>query len=223
MNETRSVYGLPSYHLALTNLDVNESIKGFDRLETRPLPNAAAMLPNSTTPNQAPPPGTAGVWLAAAADTKLDAGAFLGTGKIYDDSQYRAGLRIDASGHYLLVVRRPDVLLAPACMRNLMLVEQGEARFAVSSYNRNSGNLVLLPGSSHLSDQILHCDADSVARSADLALAPRHFLWQLDASRGGPGDHFQLLCGDWPDRQAAWRFLACPQEAGQVYGGYVRQ
>jgi hypothetical protein len=223
LSEARTVYGLPTYHLALINVDVNESIKGFDRLEARPLPEAAPLLPNSTPPNQAPPRAVAGVWLAAGTDVALDAEAFLGTAKVYDDGQYRAGLRIDADGRYLLVVRRPDVLLAPACMRNLMLVEQGQARFATSPYNPNNGNLVLQPSSSRLADQIIHCDADSVARSADLGLAPRHLLWQLDGTRGGPGDRLQILCGDWPDRQAAWRFLSCPQDAGQVYGGYVRQ
>jgi hypothetical protein len=223
MNEGKTVYGLASYHLSLTNVDVNESIKGFDRLEARPLPDAAPLLPNSTVPGQAPPRGAAGVWLAASPDTPLDASGFLSTTRTYDDTQYRAALRIDANGRYTLVVRRPDVMLAPACQRNLLLVEQGEARFAVSAYNPNNGNLVLQPATAHLTDQILHCDGDSVARHAELTLAPRHFLWQLDGSRGGAGDRFQLLCGDWPDHQAAWRFLACPQDAGQVYGGYVRQ
>jgi hypothetical protein len=219
LSEGKTVYGLASYHLSLTNADVYEAIKGFDRLESRPLPEAAGMMPNSSAPNRLPGANMVGTWAAGGTDVVLNGNDFLSTSKVYSDAQYRAGLRIDANGRYQLVVRRPDVMLAPVCMRNLLLVEQGEVRVAGNAQN---GNLILQPTSSRLTDQISHCDADSKLRSADLSLAPRHYFWQVTPGAGG-ADSLSIGCGDWPDRQAAWRFLSCPQDAGQVYSGYVRQ
>lgn len=220
LTESHTVYGLPTYHLSLTNADASESIKSFERLQARPLPQAAAMLPNSTPPTQLPAPRMLGTWLAASDGAPLDATGFLSEQARYDDRRYRAGLRILGGGRYELVVRRPDVLSAPVCMRELLLVEQGTVRVATSAYNANAGNLVLQPTSSRLTDRILQCGAESVQRTADLSLAPRHLHWVMSGSQG---ERFNLVCGDWADRQAAWRFLSCPQDAGQIYGGYSRQ
>ncbi|MCC7053027.1 MAG: hypothetical protein IT355_07135 [Gemmatimonadaceae bacterium] len=218
---SQTVYGLPTYHLSLTNADARgESIKSFERLQARPLPESAGMLPNSTPPTQLPPPRMVGTWLVASDDAPLDAAGFLSPATRYDDRRYRAGLRILANGRYELVVRRPDVLSAPVCTRDLLLVEQGEVRVATSPYNANGGNLILQPTSSRLDDRILQCGAESVQRTADLSLAPRHLHWQMSGSRG---EQLAVLCGDWADRQAAWRFLSCPQDAAQVYRGYTRQ
>lgn len=220
LTESHTVYGLPTYHLALTNADVTEAIKGFERLQARPLPEAAAMLPNSTPPTQVPPPRMLGNWLAASDDAPLDAAGFLSPQTRYDDRRYRAGLRILDGGHYELVVRRPDVLSAPVCTRDLLLVEQGEVRVATSPYNANAGNLVLQPTSSRLADRILQCGPESVQRTAELPLAPRHLHWVVSGSQG---EHLSLVCGNWADREAAWRFLSCPQDAGQIYSGYTRR
>lgn len=220
LTESQSVYGLPTYHLALTSADVSETIKSFERLQARPLPEAADMLPNSTPPTQPPPPRMLGTWLVASHDAPLDAAGFLSPQTHYDDRRYRAGLRILDGGRYELVVRRPDVLSAPVCTRDLLLVEQGVVRVATSPYNPNGGNLMLQPTSSSLTDRILQCGAESVQRTADLSLAPRHLHWQMSGSQG---EQLNLLCGDWADRRAAWRFLSCPQDAGQVYSGYTRR
>jgi len=161
-----------------------------------------------------------GTWLVASHDAPLDAAGFLSPQTHYDDRRYRAGLRILNGGRYELVVRRPDVLSAPVCTRDLLLVEQGVVRVTTSPYNPNGGNLVLQPTSSSLTDRILQCGSESVQRTADLSLAPRHLHWQMSGSQG---EQLNLLCGDWADRRAAWRFLSCPQNAGQVYSGYTRR
>lgn len=216
-----TAHGYPTYRLRLKNTVQPSDYKVLDRVEARPLPDGA-LPPGFVVGNAEAAGDLQGTWVAA--EEGIAAA---------EPGRYHASLRLLPGGRYELVVQRPDAVVAPVCIKNLELTEDGTARFqgkVEGSDNRQEGGtLVLQPARSRLTLEVLHCGADDVPRQVvELPAAPRYLRWTLRTQQPvtappSPGDSLLLGCPRGGDPWSAWQFLACPEVAGQVYGGYKRR
>jgi hypothetical protein len=216
-----TAHGYPTYRLRLQNAVQPSDYKVLDRVEARPLPDSA-MPPGFVVGNAQAAGDLQGTWAAAQEGVAAD-----------EPGRYHATLRLLQGGRYELVVHRPNALVAPVCIKNLDLTEEGTARFqgrVEGSDNRQEGGtLVLQPVRSRLALEVLHCGADDVPRQVmELPAVPRYLRWTLRAQQPitappTPGDSLVLGCPRGGDPWSAWQFLACPEAAGQLYDGYKRR
>jgi hypothetical protein len=222
-------FGYPTYRLRLTDAHNPNTYYVLDRLEARPQPAA----PPPMTRLYKPGTGHAGSDLTGTWVAPAETPAGFGAGSP-DDGKYHAVLKILPNGRYQLVSRVPDALVAPVCVRYLMLTEEGEVLFGGQinpSDNRyESGAMTLKPQKSQLLAGVRNCGQDNSRAVYNTTPGPRYLRWSLNAQRAVtapplPGDKFEVTCPDAYERAntGAWTFLVCPEKAGQIYDGYVRR
>lgn len=219
-------FGYPTYRLRLNNVDGSSDYMVLDRVEARPLPDNA-IPPNFKTGGGQAAGDLQGLWAAVG---ELNFGNSLTQP---NPKKYFGVLRILPGGRYELAVNNPDVLYAPVCTKSLTLQEAGTAQFQgeMDRYdNRHeSGTVVLTPDQSRLTVEVERCGPETTPKQIiELPSAPRYLKWDLkmqNPATGAPlaGDKLQIVCPNAYEPSAAWRYLFCPETAGQVYDGYTRR
>ncbi len=147
-------------------------------------------------------------------------------------TKYASSLTLANDGSYEIITYRPNVLYAPICTKNALLVERGTTRFVVTTtdeyYNKYlAGDLVLTPTSSTLHDELINCEADDYKQTISLPLTPRYLTWRLEMFNTLSGavsseDRFSLHCPPNKEDRTEWLFMFCP-ESNQAYLGFKRK
>ncbi len=146
--------------------------------------------------------------------------------------KYASSLTLAPDGSYEMITYRPNVLYAPICSKNALLLERGTTRFVVTitdTYDNKyiAGDMVLTPNSSTLYDELINYEADDYKQTISLPLTPRYLPWRLEMSNTLSGavsseDRFSLYCPPDEADRTEWLFMFCP-ESNQAYTGFKRK
>jgi hypothetical protein len=143
-----------------------------------------------------------------------------------DADDYASSLTFANDGTYELVVYRANLLYVPICTKNVLLLERGTTKFVINSrddYTNKyvSGDVVLTPTASTLTDEIINCDNDNARETISLPLNPRYLTWKLEmpntlTGQASPEDTFAFFCpSEYTNERTEWLFMYCPSEVDQ--------
>lgn len=222
VGEVRTVYGYPTYRITLVNaLQDDRNPMMLDRLDPLPRPLAQPTPRGFAVGNASAGGDLQGLWVAEDISAS--------TQNLRPEQRYRAELRLMPGGAYEFRAQRPDALHSPLCTKNLVLTEQGTARFALRlelGGTQEGGTLVLQPTASQLSEEVTQCGTDDHRRTVQQPLAPRYFspfFVRMKNTVNGARDATDTVgirCPA-PQEQGAWQYLFCDDVA--MVDGYHRR